>query len=269
DLIRQTSIFGGFSLTLLVVGLVAFLRLQRRARRLEDKAQQAERMAYVGTLASGLAHEIRSPLNSLNLNMQMLEEEAREERQSGSQLRLLSITRSELKRLENLATDFLAYAKPQPLAVKRVPLVDLLERARAVMDGALRAEGVSVTIEDLSGGEEIEVDAGQINQLLLNLIHNAIDAMAKTQRLPRLRLVAGFRDERPILEVVDNGEGIPEEARRQIFDLFYSQRKGGTGLGLAIVQRIAESHDARLEVESDPGKGTCLRVVFPRVADAE
>ncbi|MEO1083373.1 MAG: ATP-binding protein [Acidobacteriota bacterium] len=266
DLIRQTSIFGGFSLTLLVVGLVAFLRLQRRARRLEDKAQQAERMAYVGTFASGLAHEIRSPLNSLNLNMQMLEEEARDEHQSGSQLRLLSITRSELKRLENLATDFLAYAKPQPLAVKKVPIVDLLERARAVMDGALRAEGVSVTIEDLSGGEEIEVDAGQINQLLLNLIHNAIDAMAKSKRLPRLRLVAGFREERPILEVVDNGEGIPEEARQQIFDLFYSQRKGGTGLGLAIVQRIAESHDARLEVESEPGKGTCLRVVFPRAA---
>ncbi|MEM1179793.1 MAG: ATP-binding protein [Acidobacteriota bacterium] len=266
DLIRQASIFGGFSVTLLVVGLVAFLRLQRRARRLEDQAQQAERMAYVGTLASGLAHEIRSPLNSLNLNMQMLEEEAREDKRSGSQRRLLSITRSELKRLENLATDFLAYAKPQPLVLEEVPIVDLLERARAVMDGALREKGVAVSIEDLSGGEAVEVDRGQINQLLLNLIHNAIDATDKTKRLPRLRLVASFKDDRPILEVVDNGEGIDEEARRQIFDVFYSQRKGGTGLGLAIVQRIAESHGARLEVESEPGKGTCLRVVFKGTA---
>ena len=264
DLIRQASLVGAFSIALLIVGLVAFLRLQRRARQLESKAQHSERMAYVGTLASGLAHEIRSPLNSLSLNMQMLEEEARDTGGSGSQLRLLSITRSELSRLENLATDFLAYAKPQPLTVQRVALVDLLERARAVMDGELRERGVACVIEDLSGGEQVEVDAGQIGQLLLNLIHNAIAAMAKSKKLPRLRLVASIQGERPVIEVVDNGEGIKEEDKAKIFELFYSNRRGGTGLGLAIVQRIAESHDARIEVESEPGEGTVMRVLFKR-----
>lgn len=266
DLIRQASLVGAFSVTLLIAGLIAFLRLQRRARKLESKAQHSERMAYVGTLASGLAHEIRSPLNSLSLNMQMLEEEARESGGSGSQLRLLSITRSELSRLENLATDFLAYAKPQPLAVQRVALVDLLERARAVMDGELRERGVACVVEDLSGGEEVEVDPGQIGQLLLNLIHNAIAAMAETKRMPRLRLVASIHDDRPALEVADNGEGIEESEKAKIFELFYSNRRGGTGLGLAIVQRIAEGHDARVEVQSTPGEGAVIRILFRRLA---
>lgn len=267
DLIRRVSLVGGFSIALLVVGLIAFVRLQKQASQLEEQAERSERMAYVGTLASGLAHEIRSPLNSLSLNMQMLEEEARERGGSTSQRRLLSITRSELSRLEDLATGFLAYAKPSPMEVRPITLEEMISRARAVLDGELRERSVRVEVEDTSAGAEVDVDPAQINQLLLNLIHNALAAMEKTPREPLLILRARIEGSRPILEVIDNGEGVPEHVRIKMFDLFYSNRKGGTGLGLAIVQRIAEAHEARLEVESEPGEGTTLRVVFPGSGD--
>lgn len=264
DLVRQTSLIGGFTVALLLIASIAFLRLWRRSRGLEEQAQEAERMAYVGTLASGLAHEIRSPLNSLSLNMQMLEEEARETGESASQKRLLAITRSELRRLEGLATDFLAYAKPQALDVHKVPAIDLLHKARDVLAGEIRLRDVACEIVDDTDGASVEVDPGQINQLLLNLILNALAAMAEIDRAGELRLV-GRREERTVvLEVIDNGPGVPDEVRRQMFDLFYSNRKGGTGLGLAIVKRIAESHGATVEVETRSNRGTTVRLRLRR-----
>ena len=262
DLVRQTSLIGGFTVTLLLVASIAFLRLFRRARDLEEQAQEAERMAYVGTLASGLAHEIRSPLNSLSLNMQMLEEEAQEAGESASQQRLLAITRSELRRLEGLATDFLAYAKPQALDVQRIPLGELLQRAHDVLAVEIRMRQVECKVEDLSRGAQVEVDPGQLNQLLLNLIQNALAAMDGIDRPGLLHLVAKIHDGDPAIEVTDNGSGIPDKVRIKMFDLFYSNRKGGTGLGLAIVQRIAESHGAVLQVETEIGQGTTLRILF-------
>ncbi len=274
ELVRQTVLIGGFTVALLVAALVAFLKLLRSTRKLEEQAQEAERLAYVGTLASGLAHEIRSPLNSLSLNMQMLEEEAQEVGESSSQKRLLSITRSELRRLEVLATDFLAYAKPQNLELKEVALVGLLRRAHEVLAGEIRDRGVECELEDRTGGERVKVDPSQINQLLLNLMQNALAAISGAQsseskhsevrRPGLLRLVARLDGPDPVLEVIDNGQGIPDKVRIKMFDLFYSNRKGGTGLGLAIVQRIAEAHGARIEVDSVPGDGTTVRIRFKR-----
>ena len=266
DLVRQTALIGGFTVTLLVVALIAFLKLLRSTRKLEEQAQEAERLAYVGTLASGLAHEIRSPLNSLSLNMQMLEEEAQEVGESSSQKRLLSITRSELRRLEGLATDFLAYAKPQNLELKEVTLVGLLRRAHEVLAGEIRDRGVECELEDRTGGERVQVDPSQINQLLLNLMQNALAAMSESKRQGLLRLVARIDALDPVLEIIDNGQGIPDKVRIKMFDLFYSNRKGGTGLGLSIVQRIAEAHGAKVEVDSVPDDGTTVRIRFKRAS---
>ena len=263
DLIRDASLIGVFTVALLVAGLVAFLRLLRRARELEEQNLEAERLAYVGTLASGLAHEIRSPLNSLSLNMQLLEEEAREKGGEASQVRLLDLTRSELSRLERLATDFLAYAKPRPMDMEEVPLISLLRRTLDVLGPEIRERGVEAEVEDRGGGVRVRVDPAQIGQLLLNLAQNALASFDGVPRRPLLRLVARLDEGDPVAEVIDNGAGIPDKVREKMFELFYSNRKGGTGLGLAIVQRIAEAHGARVEVDSVPGDGTTMRVRFP------
>ncbi len=262
DLIRQTSLIGVLTLALLLIAFAAIWALFRRSRRLEAQAVEAERMAYIGTLASGLAHEIRNPLNSLSLNMQMLEEET-----SGadtSQKRLLNITRSELRRLERLATDFLSYAKPRPLELKEIPAVELLEQVLEVMGGEVQNRGAVVEIKDSSAGARVRVDRHQIKQLLLNLTQNALTAAEESDEA-LVRLIARRSGSDVVLEVSDNGPGIPREDQERIFDLFYSTRKGGTGLGLAIVQRIARAHDAELDVDSRPGDGTTISLRLPAV----
>ncbi len=263
DLVRQTSLIGVLTLTLLLIAFAAIWILFLRARRLEEQAVEAERLAYIGTLASGLAHEIRNPLNSLSLNIQMLEEEARQP--GGTQKRLLSITRSELRRLERLATDFLSYAKPRPLDVEEVPAVELLERVIEVMGGEIQERDATVELDDRTGGASVRVDRGQIGQLLINLTQNAL-AAPEGDEPAAVHLVARRAGTGVALEVTDNGAGIPEEEQKRIFDLFYSTRKGGTGLGLAIVKRIARAHGTDLEVESRPGAGTTMRLRLPLAA---
>ncbi len=265
DLTRQATLIGALTLVLLTVAFVAVWKLFRRAHKSEEQAIEAERLAYVGTLASGLAHEIRNPLNSLNLNMQMLEEEARERSPDGSEQRLLSLTRSELARLEGLATDFLNYARPRQLELSDVPAVELMERVLGVLAGEIQESGVEVSIEDRSQGAHVKADRGQLGQLLLNLTRNALAAAAASEQ-PRVRLGIHREAAVVVLEVADNGPGIPEDELGNIFDLFYSTKKGGTGLGLAIVRRIALAHGAEIGVESSSGQGTTMRVSLPAVA---
>jgi len=269
ELIRQTTLVGVFSMVLLLSAFAAVWLLLKRAQRLELQAAEAERLAYVGTLASGLAHEIRNPLNSLNLNMQMLEEEIDEHGAAPSGKRLLAITRSEISRLERLVTDFLAYAKPRALELEEMPAVRPLERVREVLAGEIQKRGAVLEVEDRSGGARVKIDPAQMNQLLLNLARNAFAAAEEAKRKPWLKLSAFRQGHAVCLELADNGAGIPAAEQARIFDLFYSTRKGGTGLGLAIVERIARAHGGRVGVRSTQGVGTAVIVELPAVSPAE
>jgi signal transduction histidine kinase len=259
DLLRQASIVGALTLVLLGTAYFAVFWLVRRGQALEQQAAEAERMATIGTLAAGLAHEIRNPLNSLSLNMQMMEEDLGGARDDGTR-RLLSLTRSEIGRLERLVTDFLAYAKPRPLDRRRVAAVSLLEDARDLLGAASSVQRAQLRVEDQSLGAWVEVDPQQLSQLLLNLAQNALAACQERGRCGRIALRCRREGARVALEVEDDGVGIAPADRERIFDVFYSTRKGGTGLGLAIVQRIATNHGGELEVESTPGEGTVVRL---------
>ncbi len=263
DLIRQASLIGILSMLLLISAYITVWLVLRRSHRLEVQAAEAERLAYLGTLASGLAHEIRNPLNSLNLNMQMLEEELDEHGSAPTGKRLLAITRSELSRLERLVSDFLAYAKPRPLELEEVPAVRPLERMREVLAGEIQKRQVQIEIEDRSGGARIRIDPGQMGQLLLNLAQNAFAAAEEAGRRPMLKLATYRQGSAVALELTDNGIGMTAEEQRKIFELFYSTRKGGTGLGLAIAERIARAHGGRLGIRSAKGLGTTVIVELP------
>lgn len=264
ELLGQAATLGAVTTALLLAAFLLVSALLRRGQRLEEQAAEAERMAYVGTLASGLAHEIRNPLNSLNLNMQMLEEELGEESgRAPTGGRLLAITRKEIARLERLVTDFLSYARPRALELEEVPVAEILEQVGDVLQGEARSRRVALAVEDRTGGAALRADPAQIRQLLLNLAQNALVAAEEADRGPRVVLAAVRRGPFVELSVADNGPGIPPESRERIFEVFYSTRKGGTGLGLAIVERIARSHGGEVEVESEPGRGTTVRVALP------
>jgi signal transduction histidine kinase len=270
DLTQQVSLVGGVTVALLLSAYLLIWWLWRRGLRLESQAAEAERMAYIGSLASGLAHEIRNPLNSLNLNMQLLEEEDRELQAPGaSRRRLLAITRGEIQRLERLVSDFLSYARPRRLEFERVSAVELLEHCLEVLAGEIEERSARVEIEDRSDGATVRVDRAQLGQLLLNLAQNALAATQGSGRPPLVRLNCHRHGTRVVLEVIDNGVGIPPKELEKIFELFYSTRKGGTGLGLAIVQRIARAHDAELAVQSTLGVGTSISVSLPAAAGSQ
>ncbi|MEP7008962.1 MAG: ATP-binding protein [Acidobacteriota bacterium] len=275
ELIRQTGLISALTIALIGSAYAIILTLLRRARRLEVQAAEAERLAYIGTLASGLAHEIRNPLNSLSLNMQMLEEEIDDRSGASTGKRLLAITRSEIGRLERLVTDFLSYAKPRALDRTEMPAVALCEKVAEILGGEIQRRGAQVRVEDRSGGALISVDPSQMTQLLLNLAQNALGATEELSRRPLLALTVDFaepgRSERTdgrqvAVAVSDNGIGIPADELPKIFDLFYSTRKGGTGLGLAIVDRIAKAHGGSVRIDSrpnDPNQGTTVTVLLP------
>lgn len=274
ELTRQASLLGLVTLGLLVTAYLVMWWLWRRSRRLEEQAVEAERLAYIGTLASGLAHEIRNPLNSLNLNMQMLEEEALGE-QAGtpaasaapsSKTRLLALTRGELQRLEGLVSDFLSYARPRPLELEEVSAGSLVEHARELLAAEAAAADTRLVVENRCADAKVMVDRGQFAQLLLNLARNALQAIAEAERPGLLSLSCHRQGPRVVLEVSDNGAGIAPAELGRVFELFYSTRKGGTGLGLAIVDRIARAHDADLAVQSAPGEGTTFSVSLAAVA---
>lgn len=263
NLVRNTSVIAVMTLLVLCLAYWIVWRLWRRGRRLEEQAVEAERMAYVGTLASGLAHEIRNPLNSLSLNMQLLEEEIDGSVPDPSRSRLLNMTRDEIGRLERLVTDFLSYARPPGLEPDEVSARELLDRCRDLLQVEATNRGARIAIEDATNDARVRVDPAQLGQLFINLVQNGMAAAHEAGRPPRVTLGALTRGGSTVFEVTDNGGGVPAAERGKIFDLFYSSRKGGTGLGLAIVKRIAQAHEASLEVDSTLGEGTTVRLVLP------
>ncbi|MBP1643051.1 MAG: multi-sensor signal transduction histidine kinase [Acidobacteria bacterium] len=263
ELLRQTTVIGGLTLGIVGVAFALISVLIRRGERLETQAAEAERLAYLGTLAAGLAHEIRNPLNSLNLNMQMLSEDLGNPAAETTGRRLLAITSSEIGRLERLVTDFLAYARPRALKLEEVPAIDLLRAAREVTAAQAAARGAEVRIDDESGGARVNVDPEQIQQLLLNLIQNALTATEGAGRRPEIVLSARADEDRVELSVRDNGRGIPDTDKARIFEIFFSTRKGGTGLGLAIADRIALAHGGTLAFETEEGYGARFWISLP------
>jgi signal transduction histidine kinase len=268
ELLRQTTLIGGLTFGIAVFGFGLISVLIRRGEKLEAQAAEAERLAYLGTLAAGLAHEIRNPLNSLNLNMQMLEEDLEGPSRPLSGRRLLSITRSEIGRLERLVTDFLAYARPRAIKWVEVPAVELLTGVRDVLAAQISAHGAEVRIDDESQGARLRVDREQIQQLLINLVQNALAAVEGTGRRPSIVLGALRDGGRVELWVRDNGRGIAAADQARIFEIFFSTRKGGTGLGLAIADRIAVAHGGVLSFESEEGYGSRFWVSLPAASAA-
>ncbi len=147
--------------------------------------------------------------------------------------------------------------------LKTVPAAELLERARDVVAQEFALRGAIFEVTDESPGAAVRVDDEQLQQLLINLLQNALAASEGTGRPPRVVLRSRREGPRVLLEVEDNGAGIPEEIRERIFELFFSTRKGGSGLGLAIAERVVRAHGGELSFESELGEGSIFRVALP------
>jgi signal transduction histidine kinase len=265
-----------FGLAVLGVGFLYVLHLIRRIRRLEEAKIQADRRATMGFLARGLAHEIRNPLNAMNMNLQMLEEELSGVAGTGSDwVDMLHDTKKEVKRLGDLVTSFLDYARGTPVQLVRRDLNDELREVARLFGADFAKHGVELVLDLAQELPPWEIDDRQFRQALINLLVNARQVLRSGGRVVLRSKLASGGD--VLLEVEDDGPGIAPEALPRIFEPFFTTKGGGTGLGLPIAQQIVERHHGRLEVESAPGLGAIFRIrlsrkgargVFPAASEA-
>jgi two-component system NtrC family sensor kinase len=225
-----------------------------------SEAIRSEKMASVGLLAAGMAHEIGSPLSAIIGYTGILSEELAYDAEQSDYLRRIAV---ESSRIDRIVRGLLDYARPKEAANQQVELLPLMEKILELLgsQGVLRQLSVSVAAEQ--GLPAVHADPHQLEQLLINLIMNARDAMPEGGEL-RLE---GRRDgDDVVLEVIDNGEGMPPEHLPLVFDPFFTTKEQGkgTGLGLAIAARIAESCGGRMTVQSELGKGSRFGLRLPR-----
>lgn len=247
-----------------VTGLASYLaeRLRVTGGDLEaarERAERAEQLAALGRLSAGLAHEIRNPLGSIAGSIELL---GSSPGLSDEDRRLCEIVQREAARLNDLVGDMLELAKPRAPAPVEVEAVGLAKDVVVLASQSGRGSDVSVTYE---GPDELRVvaDAAQVRQLLWNLVRNAVQASSAGDEV-RVRL--GREDGGAVLEVSDHGPGIPEEAKQQLFDAFFTTRSHGTGVGLAVVKRIVDDHGWNIRVSSTDGRGATFSVLIPRSA---
>lgn len=222
--------------------------------------RESERLAAIGRMAAHITHEIRNPLSSIGLNVELLGDELGEG--EGDAVDLIASIQRELERLKGITEDYLRLARtPNPV---KAPLL-LSELVGEILDFLgleLAGSSVEALWRDEAPDAIIAGDAGQLRQAFINLIRNAREAMPMGGRLELgLRVKSGELE----LQIADEGEGISEEAQAHLFDLFYTTRERGTGLGLPLTRQIIESHGGRLSVEAREPKGTRFILAFPLI----
>ncbi len=223
-----------------------------------DRLRRQERLALLGEIASGLAHEIRTPLGALLTGIKLLEEDGQEE---SEKTLVLSLLRKETLRLKEKLSEFLAYARPRKPELTRGLVSELLEETVAQLhqDSEL-TQDVKITYEPAADQAPCYFDRAKMKEVLLNLAINGLQAL---NGKGTLRLTSFQSQERQLIQVTDNGPGIAAEDLDQIFKPFFTRKREGTGLGLAIAQSIVEDHGGQIRVTSVPDRATTFTVSWP------
>lgn len=299
-----TGLLLGLALAVALMAPMVFLELKRRTHRVrlaERRARVAERLAEIGAMTGGLAHEIKNPLSTIGLNAQLLSESIGElsvdEYEKGRLLRRIDALRREVERLRDILGDFLRFAGAIRLDRRRIDLNQVVGELADFYMPQAQHKGITLRVEAYGEPLFAFVDEKQIKQAILNLMLNATQAIeaqpenatdGRTRELilrtePVMRRaggrkgragtagVSGGRVEEAgvgggecVVHVIDTGPGIGNEELTRIFTPYYTTRSGGTGLGLPTTRRIIEEHGGRIEVVTEPGRGADFAITLPR-----
>jgi two-component system sensor histidine kinase HydH len=246
-----------------LLGAVLVINDHTAIERLQNQVRQADRLASIGTLASGMAHEIKNPLTALKTFTQLLPK-----RYNDAEFRqdFSSLVGSEIARIERIVNELLAFARPAPLMIERVNIHEVVDGAvRLVGPQASRLE-VSVRKAFHASEDQCAADKDRLQQVLLNLLLNALQASEpgdSVELSTEIMHDAGQAEPLIRVDVRDTGSGIPKDMLPHIFDPFFTTKSEGTGLGLSVSYNIIAEHGGRLEVQSELGEGTCFSIYLP------
>jgi signal transduction histidine kinase len=238
-------------------------------RELESKLHQVEKAAVVGRLAAAIAHEIRNPLNYINLTLDHLRSSFAPEDPAKRETfeRLATQLKSEVQRINRHITDFLKYSRPSALSLEPLALRAEAEDALRVIAGQAAERGVDTKLEEEGAVPEVVADRDSLRSVFTNLLINSLEAIDGEGGTVTVRLFPEEPD-RARVEISDSGKGIPADDIAKVFEPYYSTKETGTGLGLAIVKKAIDDHGGSISVTSKQGSGTTFTIILPAKPDA-
>lgn len=271
------------------VGMALILHDATEARQKTFEAIESERIQALTLLAASVAHEIGNPLNAVHIHLQLMERELKklnppasswagrkpgasrrqpvpnlnpgEVAEIGGKLQqFLEVAKTEITRLDYIVTQFLQAIRPTPPQMRQVSLNEVVVETVGLIRPEMESRGQTIELELAPELPKAPLDPGQMKQVLVNLMRNAMQAMS---RGGLLRIQTGTAGEEVWVSLADTGGGIPQDQLNRLFKPYYTTKKKGSGLGLMIVQRIVRAHGGRIELDSRLGQGTTLRVALP------
>lgn len=233
-------------------------------KQIEAQLERQERLTAIGELASGVAHEIRNPLNTIGTIIQQLDKDFEPEKDSEEYHSLAKLVHSEVKRINQTVQDFLLFSKPAAIHPSEFKLADFLHQIEKQYESLFHAHHIQFKMS-INWKGRVHWDSDQIKQVLMNLIQNALDAIENNGQI--ILSVSGQDNGQIEIRIKDNGPGIPENIQSNIFNLYFTTKAKGTGIGLSLVQKIIYEHGGMISVESTEKEGSTFIIRLPEKTD--
>ena len=235
-----------------------------KTRELQSQLQEAEKSAVVGRLASAIAHEIRNPLNYINLTLDHLRKKFKPEDEAKQETfeKLTRQLKAEVERINQQISDFLRYSRPAKLNLQPTSIRKVIDDSLRIIEPQAAEQNIKISVVERGEVADVDGDAEVLRSVFNNLFINATQAMEKDGG--NLNVVLSSADEYVNIDVKDTGGGIPDENLNKIFQPYFSTKETGTGLGLAIVKKIIDEHKGKIEIESEVGESSCFSVKLPK-----
>ncbi|ABF42276.1 multi-sensor signal transduction histidine kinase [Candidatus Koribacter versatilis Ellin345] len=240
------------------IGALITIRDAESVRRIENEIELSRRLAAIGRLTSGVAHEVKNPINAIVVHLEILKNKLQEVAPDAR--RHMDIIENEIRRLDRVVQTLVDFTRPVELKLFDADLRKIAEEVALLAGPEAANKNVHIEFNAVEKTLPVYVDTDLVKQAILNIVINGVQAMSDGGTL---KITARSNDSAALLEISDQGPGIPKEIQDKIFNLYFTTKKTGTGIGLAMTYRVMQLHNGALEFETEPGKGTTFRLQVP------